>query len=72
MSETEGCASGKTSYRSRKAALKVLNNQRRSIAKYGEHGPHMAGGARTAYRCEVCGDWHLTKNANSKSRRRAS
>lgn len=69
MSDTIECSSGKTPYPSRKKALKVLNAQRRSIHKWGSHG-RKGDGAVTTYRCDECGEYHLTKAAYRKRSRK--
>lgn len=63
--------SGKKRFRSRKVALKVLNAQLKSIQKWGAQG-RKGDGAKTAYRCPYCADWHLTKAAYREREGKAS
>jgi hypothetical protein len=54
-----GCPSTKKGFKSRRKALKGLNEQRLSIAKYGNRG-FQGPGAVSVYRCPICEYFHFT------------
>ena len=59
-----GCPSGKTEFKSPGSAQKGLRSVQRSTRKKRQHGRIPI----RFYRCESCGNWHLTSEPKNGKR----